>query len=130
MSVTPSNFLDSARALAADGNDEMAKRNAISRAYYAAYHRSCAAVPPQKIAGKTGMHRSYIDQLMATAPGTIERNAAVKLSTLYSRRIKADYRLHEELPAGAVAMQISTATELFQLFNAPALKPALKIISV
>lgn len=119
MSVTPSNFLDSARELAAGGNDEMTRRNAISRAYYAAYHRSCAVLPPVKMEGNTGMHRCYIDQLMAADSGTVERTAAVKLNSLYSRRIRADYRLQENLPAGAVAMQMAAATELFQLFDIP-----------
>lgn len=122
MSVTPSDFLDSAQKLAAAGNDEMSQRNAISRAYYAAYHRSCASLPPEKTGGNTGMHRSYINQLMAADPGTIERNAGVKLNSIYSRRIRADYRLHENLSVGAVAMQISAATELFQLFDIPVIQ--------
>ena len=65
------------------------------------------------------MHRRYIEQLLAANPGTLERNTGVKLNSLYSRRIKADYRLQDDLPVSAVAMQISAATELFQLLCVP-----------
>lgn len=120
MSVTPSDFLDSARVIASSGKDEMSQRNAVSRAYYAAYHRSCEIIPPIKreADNKVGMHRGYIDQLMEAEPSTKERTAAVKLSTMHSRRIKADYRLNEFFRQDSVAIQLSAATELFDLLDA------------
>jgi uncharacterized protein (UPF0332 family) len=116
MSVTPDDFLESARSLAAE-NDEMARRNALSRAYYAAFHRIVATIRPVENddTSKSGMHRRFINQLMSCDSGTSERLLGVKLQTLYSRRITADYRLGDDILPAKVAQQISCAREIFNI---------------
>lgn len=117
MSVSPADFLDSARALAT-GPGEISKRNAISRAYYAAYHLACKVFPPVRDDDeRSGMHRGYLDQLQNHPPGSAQRVAGVKLATLYQRRIIADYRLADSLSADAVARQMDGVSQVFNLLS-------------
>lgn len=120
MSVTPADILASAKELNT-GTSEVAARNAMSRAYYAAFHQARLLLPPEELDPncRTGMHRQYIDQLMQADPGSCERKVAVKLSTLHGKRSRADYRLNEDIPGYFAAMQISAAEEVFQLLDQP-----------
>lgn len=109
MSVTPSDFLKSAANMNTVGCDEMAKRNVISRLYYAAYHRSCEFIKPAYC--QSSMHRSYIDQL--NKGGHLERQISGSLKRMHARRIIADYRLNEDLKKDSVTLQSLAANELF-----------------
>jgi uncharacterized protein (UPF0332 family) len=119
MSVTPSDFLKSAEILAASGMDEICQRNAISRAYYAAYHRSCESIPPDGKSRGKGTHSSYIDQLNEADAGTLMRKVGVRLGAIYSGRITSDYRLEHEVRPKDYAMQICRTKELFSLLETP-----------
>lgn len=119
MSVTPSDFLQSARALAASGTDEMSQRNAVSRAYYAAYHQSCSFISPDKKDRGVGSHKGYIEQLMDHDVGTIERKIGALLSAIYSGRRFADYKLDANIRSGSFGMQIQRVDELFLLTTSP-----------
>lgn len=115
MSVTPQNILDSAIEMQDDAS-EMATRNTISRAYYAAYHLAIDVFPVDKKAAQnsqTGVHDTYITQLQKSNPDSVERFTGVKLNTLKGKRRKADYFLNDDIRPFEAAMQIKTAEELF-----------------
>lgn len=119
MSISPVDFLDSAKQslLSAEQYGEVAIRNAISRAYYAAFHQARSVFPVDREFGKNagvGMHEAYIDQLMQADTGSDARWAAVKLKSLKGRRANADYRLDNDLPAYHATMQVTAAEELFK----------------
>ncbi len=119
MSVNPSDFIESARTLSAV-RDEMSQRNSLSRAYYAAYHRTREVFEPE--IGRNdgmGMHRSYLDQLQCHNTDSTERIVGYKLAQLYQRRIVADYRLGDSLRQDAVARQLDTAAQIFNLLDCP-----------
>lgn len=119
MSIHPTDFLDSAKKLL--GNpDETSTRNAISRAYYAAYHLARSAYPPDAEFAKAnagGVHATFIDQLVQAEPGSPERLAGVKLGTLKGRRTKADYVLDCNIKPYVAAMQIQEAEALGALIE-------------
>ncbi len=117
MSVTPTDFLESAIGLSSLGQDEMNQRNVLSRAYYAAYHRSCEFIQPEESAENVGMHKRYINQLMKGDNGSIERKVGGKIKSMYSRRHIADYRLEDNISHDAVAIQLNAAKELFTIIE-------------
>lgn len=122
MSVTPSDFLNSAVALSNSGDkDEMTQRNILSRAYYAAYHRAHELIPFENTARDkdVGMHRSYFDQLLRKKKGSVERIIGEKLKSMYSRRILADYRLGEDVRNDYVPVQLYASNALFKLLENP-----------
>ena len=122
MSISAADFLASAKQLLLDAEQqgEVAIRNAMSRAYYAAFHQARSVFPVDsgfaRNAG-TGMHEAYIDQLMRSNPGTTERHTAVKLKGMKGRRGNADYRLGDDLPAYHAVMQVKAAEDVFQLLD-------------
>lgn len=115
MSVTPDDFLDSAASLAVRGCNEMVQRNVISRAYYAAYHRSCAFIKPLPEYNGKGMHRGYINYLLCGDKSSVERQIGGRLKALYARRLIADYQLNTDLNKNDYDIQIQTATDLFRI---------------
>ncbi len=113
MSIEPAEFLASAEEMASDHREVMS-RNAISRAYYAAFHQVQLTFPAvegngSNLPGAKGMHRRFIDQLNQGAPGSLERKLGVMLETLRKRRVSADYRLADDIPAADVAQQLDRA---------------------
>ena len=97
MSVTPTEILEAAKGFA-KGNSEVDWRNAVSRAYYAAYHRSMLIVEGLGVAIEGGgVHRMLVDTL------TENRNSNIKavgymLEECRRYRVRADYRIGEEFP--------------------------------
>ena len=118
MSVAPSDFLNSAVQLGCS-SDEMSQRNALSRAYYAAFHAAMLAIPHTNggSAEQKGMHRRYLDQLQDHDSGSKERTIGTLLSQLYQRRVVADYRLRDSLRSDAVARQLDVARKVLELLN-------------
>lgn len=120
MSIKPADLLISAKS-ADNLGGEIVIRNVMSRSYYAAYHRAHEIYPPNKefmsrVGG--GVHTSYIDQLMQSAPGTTTRAVAVRLKTMKENRTVADYKLERDIKAAEGAMQIRRAEEVFELLSA------------
>lgn len=119
MSITASDFLNSAKELMVD-QSEPATRNSVSRAYYAAFHQTNGVYSPNPEfakESKVGMHQTYIDQLMRADTGSRERTVAVKLSSMKGKRVKADYQLTETMMSYIAALQMRTAEEIFQLLS-------------
>lgn len=123
MSITPQDFLRSAEELAATDDSEVYQRNAISRLYYAAYHRSCEYIEPDRNDRDAGAHRSYIQQLTESDPGTIARKLGVSLGAVYSGRIRSDYKLAEDVLPRDFSMLLNRTRDIFTLIDTPPQQP-------
>lgn len=117
MSITPQEFLNSAVVLASIDTSEVHQRNAISRLYYAAYHRSCEFIKPDGKDRGFGSHRSYIEQLLESAPGSLARRVGVSLEVVYIGRVRSDYRLTDTVLPREFSTFLNRTRELFTLFN-------------
>ncbi len=131
MSVTPEHFLTGAKEIAEYSLEEIHQRSAISRGYYWAYHSAVSVVQPDRKDRKLGMHRSYIAQLNEHRPGTFERKLGTKLSSMYGRRLKADYDLDENVTSNDWEMLLETASEVQEILDnppQPPSRPTLRVI--
>lgn len=104
MSVTPSDFLAEAKA-AAIRSDEIGRRQAISRGYYAAYHwaesLSGQFANPASY-GRARTHQELIDRMQSVdrkkiKGGTLANQIAPLLARGRALRVKADYFLNEDI---------------------------------
>jgi uncharacterized protein (UPF0332 family) len=123
MSVTPNDFLHSAQTLAALGNDEINQRNAISRVYYAAFHRSCEIFKPDGVDRKKGSHYSYILQLEEAVAGSLERRVGVNLNVIYGGRVRSDYKLDQTVSASDFSLLLSRTKAVFTLLHSSPPQP-------
>ena len=103
MSIACSDLLALAQKLA-EQNDETSLRSSVSRAYYAAYHRSndwhsSLQAPGSNIGHVGGVHQELINRLRNPAPEVkgeerrISKVKAAALEVLRDQRHKADYKL-------------------------------------
>jgi len=100
-------------------SDEAARRAAVSRAYYAAYHRCLdweKGLPARgRDKGAKGVHACLIARLQQPAKSCsrvqIERSRAMGklLLSQRQRRVTADYRLEHPLPMLVVEEQLLAA---------------------
>lgn len=118
MSVKPLDFLTAAIELSTV-NSEISKRNALSRAYYAAYHTAIenfpldeSYTPPDK---NSGMHKKYISYLMSRDTTSTERLIGIALGKLLKKRVKADYHLDANLELDDLALQIGGTKSVFKM---------------
>lgn len=128
MSIQPSDFLDSAASYIAADTSEVSIRNAVSRAYYAAFHCCTDSfleneLPPSSESGK-GMHKQYISQLTQCDAGSPPRSAGIKLQALHGRRIKADYKLDSIVTQRDAALQLDTCREVFGICDSHTASPS------
>lgn len=113
-------FLNIAKELSEDKNlhssQEAKLRCAISRAYYAVYHKARKIVLPSQVKG-FGSHQQVIDTLQESDDAA-RRKLGADLNRLKGKRHKADYvdRV-QNLPALAEEALIE-AEELIDSFNA------------
>ncbi|MFA6062890.1 MAG: hypothetical protein WC736_09845 [Gallionella sp.] len=121
MPVNHDDFLNSASEIALNCTGEMAQRNALSRAYYATYHKLVKIIIPDGkvrtgINGKAlGTHKNYLEQLCETPKGCVTRKIGVKMSSLYQSRINADYKPSIIVSASNFAVNIGVARDVFLL---------------
>ena len=118
MSVKPLDFLTAAIELSTV-NSEISKRNALSRAYYAAYHTAIenfpldeSYTPPDK---NSGVHKKYISYLMSRDTNSTERLIGIALGKLLKKRVKADYHLDANLELDDLALQIGGTKSVFKM---------------
>jgi len=102
--VVPEDFLDSAEEIS-EGRREIDYRNAVSRAYYAAYHacKTLAGPPPRRSNRSTGAHDWLVSELKEW-PRSDEtflqfRQIGTLLEIAKDQRRDADYRLDQEFSA-------------------------------
>ena len=99
MAVTPRELLEAAGALGQRGS-EVDLRNAVSRAYYAAYHqcRRLAQDPRLRPApGSGGVHRWVIDALTGSQDREL-KSLGYMLEQCRKLRVVADYDIDEVFP--------------------------------
>ena len=114
MSIGPDDFLDAAQKLGR-GSDEVDFRNAVSRSYYAAFHR-CKALAKKgdfRVSGH-GDHADVIDALERSfkTDGKILARMLRRCRTL---RRKADYKIEDELTASEAQSCIDQAVKIFEI---------------
>ncbi|MDH0866791.1 hypothetical protein [Mitsuaria sp. GD03876] len=101
------------------------QRSAVSRAYYASYHRCLlwesnltTAVPPRRRKGSE--HQQLLNRLKDPNPACteVEKRQSTELHRLLSlqraRRVKADYELGQDVSRKEMKRQLSDARELFR----------------
>lgn len=121
--ISPNDLLSDARHLTGAGAlSEARRRTILSRCYYAAYHHlrghSCARSFDEYAPGNTGMHKRFITYLAKHTDSQV-RLAGARLSSLYSLRLRADYRIGLTIIPGAVEDALADAEEiLFEIFPA------------
>ena len=98
MSVTPNALLEAAKALGR-GAAEVDRRNAASRAYYAAWHR---CLPIGRSVGLSaqpgqGMHQHLIGTLTGNRNPTL-RSQGYMLRQCRDLRVEADYEIETDFP--------------------------------
>lgn len=86
-------FLDLARRLADNENSEADLRSAISRAYYAAFHKArTQLIIEGEVLPKDGTAHDFVWRRYRNAPGQIRNSIGINLERLKKKRTDADYR--------------------------------------
>ena len=99
MSVTPAMILESARVLCDGGSAEVDWRNAISRAYYGAFHgcRELAQrIDPLADLSTPSAHQDVAVVLQQRQSGSDARAVSYQLTACRRMRNRADYELDED----------------------------------
>lgn len=123
MPIKPRELRQAAERIAVTATTEVDRRGAISRSYYAAYHRCCRwerQLPyPGAATPGGGMHAQLIarlhapDQRCDDIVKTRSQDLAKLLEQSRERRVLADYELHETVGPDAVEQQLAATREVF-----------------
>jgi uncharacterized protein (UPF0332 family) len=122
MSIKPRDLLSIARQQAVQ-ETEIWRRSAISRAYYAAYHRcrlwELALPAPGSNAGPAGgIHQDLINRLSNPAPecgpelAARSRACGAQLRAQRQRRVDADYEIDAEVSQEDLRKQLDAVEQL------------------
>jgi hypothetical protein len=127
MSVLPRDLLGEAREVAKRGEVETARRTAISKAYYAAYHGAKLyhdRLPlPGRSKANVGEHENLIHQLQNPDPKLTEeqRNCSMTVGgpvlRLRPLRTTADYYLKEAVSARDMRDAIEMAAQILNIVD-------------
>ena len=119
MSVTPQDFLDSAKRCDLTGG-EVVRRNAVSRAYYAAMHEARTLLPPsnERQVFRGSSHEKLIASLRAHYRKLVAGRGdgamiAGELSALKGDRTKAAYKLDSSVDEGFAKYSLRRADKIF-----------------
>lgn len=101
MTVAAGDFYEFAQRIWKSASCEIDHRNAISRVYYAGYHRCMARLTDQGrgFTPETG-HFAFCSQLLAHPAGSPLRALGVALNHLRHQRNAADYVLNRDFRPG------------------------------
>jgi len=121
MGISSQEFLDIARSM--DRDIEVWRRTAISRAYYAAFHRCQTWEQGLHMKGddqgRHGVHDRLISRLLNPHPSCAlelaecSRRIGQHLLQQRSLRVKADYRLELRLTERMLCLQLRLATSVW-----------------
>ncbi len=109
--TTPADILNDAKLLNEGATSEARRRAVVSRAYYAVYHHILSQswakdftnelVQIGKEAEAAGRHapgrHSLLQRWLGKSPNRSIKYAGSQLADLMSRRVNADYRLHQTM---------------------------------
>ena len=114
----PKDFLQEARALLGGATTEIRRRTIVGRAYYAAYHfllsHSCTdGFKAYRAEADTGRHKALID-FLSKSQDRVVQHCGRTLSTLFSRRRKADYILEKSISITEAKDTVELAEELIE----------------
>ena len=114
MSATPEEILDVAEEYS-EGAREVDWRNAVSRAYYAAFHRclELARVERVNVAPSVSEHAALVEGLQDMANAAPLRKAGVILDHCRRRRRKADYELDTDVDHATAETVVRDVREIF-----------------
>ncbi len=129
MPITPQDLLSIARQQALHATEAW-HRSAISRAYYAAYHRcreweQALPAPGSNRGPAGGRHQELINRLQNPAPecgrelGNRSRASGLQLSVQRQRRVDADYELAQEVTAVVLSLQLNEVGQLLARCDQP-----------
>ena len=96
MSVTPTELLEAAKILGR-GGAEVDRRNAASRAYYAAWHRCLPIGRAIGLATRGGVHQQLIETLTRSSNRTL-KSLGYMLEQCRRLRARADYEIEADFP--------------------------------
>ncbi|MGL4861289.1 MAG: hypothetical protein ACRC5A_16455 [Enterobacteriaceae bacterium] len=128
MAVTPHDFLQSAEKLN-DPECEITLRNAVSRAYYSAYHLTLQKVEKASVTlpghVKGGVHKRLIELFKCRDAGRVcdgltdiqQKEIAELLDSAKKLRVKADYKLHLHLTVIDRTLALSHANRIRTLLQ-------------
>ncbi len=114
MPVTPEDLLQAAVTLGG-GNGEVDWRNAVSRGYYAAYHRCLAVAQDARlpVSQATGVHSGLVRALTdGLKPGPI-MSLGYMLEQCRKRRVVADYELDAEFSRSVCQTVLGDCRRIF-----------------
>lgn len=119
MAVTPKILLDAAHAIG-KGTGEADSRNAVSRAYYAAYHRCLAVAQDARlaIAEIGGVHVALIQALIDPLAPTRFKSLGYMLEQCRLRRVDADYRINQDFPRSLADTVLADCARILQKTDA------------
>lgn len=123
MSVAPADLLAWAQTVPCA--NEVEARAAVSRAYYAAFHRckdwhAKLPVPGFNVGPPSGVHQQLLNQLRNPAPqcssaqASLSRQLSYALQDLKGDRFSADYELHKTIGSADVAVACSKAATILK----------------
>jgi uncharacterized protein (UPF0332 family) len=114
MPIHKDDFLKFAKNLPEDS--EINNRNAISRAYYAAYH-SCSEKFTSEKSTPGGVHATLISSL-EKSPNSQDRKIGYLLRDIKNKRTIADYQLAEAVTLADRQTTLKTTAKLIGLIGA------------
>lgn len=128
MAVSPLDFLQQAKQLANNAVADVDYRNAVGRAYYAAFHaadafHSSLPQPGRLPAKSTGLHEQLFHRLInPTISATdsrhrVSRIVGHKARDFHRIRVQADYDLGQEMTGEDAANAIARAEEIIRLIE-------------
>lgn len=125
--IQPRDFLAQAERLLA-GDSEVDRRSAVSRAYYAAYHRARILVAEKcdVVLSKTADSHQNIQRCLMNSQHTQLRVAGGRLESLRGERNCADYNLTDARFAipDTAKFSVEMAKDIFAVIAAAELNPA------
>ncbi|WP_313339443.1 hypothetical protein [Stutzerimonas nitrititolerans] len=123
MAVNSADFLSSAGRFSKLSDDEIIHRTVISRAYYGLYHCALTLADSVKVppisACVGGTHEKvsgfYQDYMSGDRTETrLFRKIGINLLRLHGQRVKADYKLAEDVACEDAAWVLQSCTTLHQ----------------
>ena len=128
MAVSPLDFLQQAKQLANNAVADVDYRNAVGRAYYAAFHaanvfHSWLPQPGRLPAQTTGLHDQLFHRLInPTIPAAdsrhrVSRIVGYKTRDFHRIRVQADYDLNQEMKIEDAINAISRAEEIVRIID-------------
>jgi len=116
--ISPSEFFQVAEDLANSPDDEEAVfRTSISRAYYAAFHEVADAYADKKKVPRSDRlfenHQNFIRTLRELRAEPKFKKLGNQLNDLKSDRIKADYKLHQDISRNTAKKSWAASRRIF-----------------